>query len=91
MNDESKFSKNDIEQCKHILRVVELLDENQVNPEAIMRMCIFCATTIAMHEQMTSNDFRNILKDTWDAMQSALDEIEVETWVSDKPISDDEQ
>jgi hypothetical protein len=93
------FDKYTIAKCKELLKVAYQLDEDNIEPEAIMRMSIFISVLFAHNSGTTTVDYVNIIKDTWARMLVSVDDTEEDTediqdatlWVSDKPITDEDQ
>ncbi len=93
------FDKYTIAKCKELLKVAYQLDEDNIEPEAIMRMSIFISVLFAHNSGTTPEDYVNIIKDTWARMLVSVDDTEEDTediqdatlWVSDKPITDEDQ
>ena len=96
------FSQNTIERCKALLHAAYELQDEGIEPEAIMRMAIFISTIFSQNADIEPEEYADIIKDTWQRMFTALygSEIEEEStedldpskiWVSDKPITDQDQ
>lgn len=95
------FDKETIAKCKQLLQLAYNLEAEQINPEAIMRMSIFISVVFAHNAGFTPEDYIDVIKDTWLRMSIALDGEEptedmddttdIHTWVSSKPITDDDQ
>lgn len=99
MSTKKEFSQHDITQAKHILRVAYSLEDVGVDPECITRMCIFVATCFAMNHQISAEEYKKIIEQTWsemleavgdDAFEIVTDNVDPETWIG-RPITDDEQ
>ncbi len=99
MSTKKEFSKHDITQSKHILRLAYTLEDAGVDPECITRMCIFAATCFALNQKLTVDKYKQIIEETWNEMLNAVgddsfeiitDDIDAKTWIG-KPITDDEQ
>lgn len=91
------FNKHTIEKCKELLAKAYDLEDEQIDPEAIMRMAIFISVIFAHNAGLDPNDYVDIIKDTWARMYISIEEEPTEdmegihTWVSDKPITDEDQ
>ena len=93
------FDKYTIAKCKELLKVAYQLDEENIEPEAIMRMSIFISVLFAHNSNVTPEEYVDIIKDTWARMLVSVDDTEEDTedmqdatlWVSDKPITDEDQ
>ena len=91
------FDPHTIQKCKELLAKAYQLETEQIDPEAIMRMAIFISVIFAHNAGMDPNDYVDIIKDTWARMYLAIEEEptedmeDIENWVSDKPITDQDQ
>lgn len=93
------FDKYTIEKCKDLLKTAYDLEDENIDPEAVMRMSIFISVLFAHNSGTTPEDYVDIIKDTWARMYAASEEIEEDTedmkdvtiWVSKTPITDEEQ
>ena len=91
------FDKYTIAKCKELLKVAYQLDEENIEPEAIMRMSIFISVLFAHNSNVTPEEYVDIIKDTWARMLVSVEDTEEDTedaatlWVSDKPITDEDQ
>lgn len=93
------FDKYTIAKCKELLKVAYQLDEENIEPEAIMRMSIFISVLFANNSNVTPEEYVDIIKDTWARMLVSVEDTEEDTedmqdatlWVSDKPITDEDQ
>ena len=94
------FDPYTIEKCKELLKAAYDLEEDNVDPEAVMRMSIFISVLFAHNSGTTPESYVDIIKDTWARMYLASEEFEeedtedmrdVNVWVSKKPITDEEQ
>ena len=91
------FDPHTIHKCKELLARAYELEAEQIDPEAIMRMAIFISVVFAHNAGMDPNDYVDIIKDTWARMYLAIEEEptedmeSIDTWVSDKPITDQDQ
>jgi hypothetical protein len=97
LNMRPDFDKHTIEKCKELLAKAYELEAEQIDPEAIMRMAIFISVVFAHNAGLDPNDYVDIIKDTWARMYLAVEEEPtedmegVQVWVSNKPITDEEQ
>tara|TARA_Y100000114_G_scaffold139374_1_gene143284 strand:+ start:410 stop:712 length:303 start_codon:yes stop_codon:yes gene_type:complete len=97
LNMRPDFDKQTIDRCKKLLAMAYQLEEEQIDPEAIMRMAIFISVVFAHNAGLDPNDYVDIIKDTWARMYIAVEEEstedmeDIQTWVSDKPITDEDQ
>lgn len=93
----ANFDKYTIEKCKELLAKAYDLENEKIDPEAIMRMSIFISVLFAHNAGMDPNDYVDIIKDTWARMYIGIEEEptedmeDIENWVSDVPITDQDQ
>ena len=91
------FDKHTIIKCKELLAKAYDLQAEQIDPEAIMRMAIFISVVFAYNADLEPEDYVDIIRDTWGRMFTAVEEEPTEDieplnkWVSDTPITDQEQ
>ena len=91
------FDQHTIQKCKELLAKAYELEAEQIDTEAIMRMAIFISVVFAHNAGMDPNDYVDIIKDTWARMYLAIEDEptedmeDIETWVSAKPITDEDQ
>ena len=91
------FDQHTIQKCKELLAKAYELEAEQIDPEGIMLIAIFICVVFAHNAGMDPNDYVDIIKDTWARMYLAIeaepteDMEDIETWVSAKPITDEDQ
>ena len=92
------FDSHTITRCKYLLQIAYDLEEEGINPEAIMRMAVFISVVFAYNAGIDPEEYVAIIKDTWLRMSMSLDEDptedmteEINAWVAANPITDQDQ
>lgn len=91
------FDPQTIKKCKELLAKAYELEAEQTEPEAIMRMAIFISVVFAHNAGMNPDNYVDIIKDTWARMYLSMEEEptedmeSIDTWISDRPITDQDQ
>lgn len=90
------FDPYTIEKCKELLYKAYELEEQDIDPEAIMRMSIFISVLSANNSGTSPEVYVDIIKDTWARMIHASEELQEQdtedaVWISKNPITDEDQ
>lgn len=91
------FDPYTIEKCKELLYKAYELEEQDIDPEAIMRMSIFISVLAAHNSGTNPEVYVDIIKDTWARMINASEDLEEQdtedaaVWISKNPITDEDQ